>query len=203
MKKILSLIMAAAVLVSAAGCSNYDGNQSNSSSSSSRNESSNSISSNVDNMANNIKDNVEDMNPMKRKAEDGTYRGAFVNPAEMDVTFVVKNNRFQEITFNTKDYPNGAAMENYRGIADYLIGKEINDIKSVYEPWDILPDMDKNKIEGGKLVSALNDGLNRGVYKPYGAEENGNLSSVPNEKPDASASSNESKENSASSENKK
>ena len=202
MKKILSLIMAAAVLISASGCTKYDSSSSSSPADSYKDNSS--MSSKADEMKDNLKngmDNMENMNPMKRKAEDGTYRGAFVNPTEMDVTFVIKDNKFQKIDFNTAYYANGAAMENYREIADYLIGKDIDDIKSVYEPWNIIKDMDKNKIEGGKLVSALNDGINRGVLIPFGAEENKNISQIPDDSSDMPSSENENSEKPDMSEN--
>ena len=204
-KKILALIMTAAVLASLAACSRYDEN-----SSSAVGNSSESMSSSIQNMKDDIKNGSNKVMEMftERKYPDGTYRGAFVNPSELDITFEVKNNKFVKFKFNALGYKGNdysAAAENnvssqYKELADYLVGKEVWDLKPLYTPDNIIKELDKNLVVSGKLISAINDGLNRGVFMPLGEDEKmpakeDNSSDISSESSDEINSSSNSSEN--------
>ena len=166
MKRLLAIIMTAVLTIGLAACSRYD----ESSSSSSSSQGSGSMSSSVQNMKDDLKNGSDKVMEMftERKYPDGTYRGAFINPAELDVSFEVKNNKFVSFEFNSIGYKDENGQSNqYQELADYLVGKEVWDLKPLYKPNEIIKDFDKSNVDSGKLISAINDGLNRGVYMLY------------------------------------
>jgi len=61
-----------------------------------------------------------------------------------------------------------ALSEEGRQLADHLIGKGVDAIADLYQPYDIVDDVDAvttATIQSSKLISALWDGLNRRPYK--------------------------------------
>jgi len=116
--------------------------------------------------------------------ENGTYRGMFADRGDIQVAveYVLKDNKVEKISFRQL-FHNG---NNYRTEKDndlviklrkqheelinYLAGKDIRtSLRDLYTPEDII----KTEIDGlsgatvrsGKIISAINDGLNRGIYK--------------------------------------
>ncbi|MEF9982951.1 MAG: hypothetical protein RR806_00285 [Oscillospiraceae bacterium] len=172
MKKIIVAALAVLMAFSVSACSSSDKNTSSSSSSS--------MSSSG--MSSTISSTVEELNPMdttKRTCPDGTYRGAFIDPKQVEISFDVKDNKFTKIEFkalgykgedylNSKDPKMKAIAEQYKQLADYLIGKQVHDLDALYNPEKIAKDVEGSTsatLKGNKMISAINDGLNRGVYE--------------------------------------
>lgn len=167
MKKVLVAALAVLMAFSVTACSNTN------------NESSSSKSSS--NMSSSISSTVEELNPMdytKRNCPDGTYRGAFIDPKQLEISFDVKDNKFTKIEFkalgymgedylNSKDPKLQGITEQYKQLADYLIGKKVYDLEELYYPEKIAKDVDgatSATLRSNKMISAINDALNRGVY---------------------------------------
>lgn len=114
-----------------------------------------------------------------RAYEDGTYRGTYLNPTEVEVEFVLKDNVFQSIKFRALAHKgiNYLKSENqleqklanqYQAVIDYLVGKPLSAIKDAYTPGDFVEDIDGftgATVRSAKIISAVNDALTRGVYK--------------------------------------
>ncbi len=115
--------------------------------------------------------------------EDGTYRGAFLDGGSMQVGVQLKlednkvtEAKFRHLEYKGVDYRAEDADEmtkalavQYTDLLDYLEGKDIReDLKDLYEPGDIVQeDLDAftgATIRSSKVISAIRDGLNRGVY---------------------------------------
>lgn len=113
--------------------------------------------------------------------EDGTYRGVFIDSggAEVVVQFTLKENvvtdaRFRVLQYSGKDYrkpeapPDMALAGQYHEVLAYLKGKDIREhISDLYAPGNFVKDVDGFSgatIRANKVRSALQDGLNRGVY---------------------------------------
>ena len=111
--------------------------------------------------------------------ENGTYRGAYLDAAEVEVEFVLKDNVFESIRFRALAHKgiNYLKSENeleqklanqYQAVIDYLVGKPLSAIKDAYTPGDFVEDIDGFSgatIRSAKIISALNDALTRGAYK--------------------------------------
>lgn len=111
--------------------------------------------------------------------ENGTYRGAFLDAAEVEVEFVLEDNVFQSIRFRALGHRgvNYLKTENevekglagqYQAIIDYLVGKPLSAIADAYTPGDIAQDIDGftgATVRSAKIISAINDALARGAYK--------------------------------------
>lgn len=110
---------------------------------------------------------------------DGTYRGAFTDPSQIEVEFTIKDNMFEEIKYRSLGYKGEDYLKTenevfmgitkqYQDLTQHLIGKEISAIKDLYQPEMVTKDTDAvtaATLRGSKLISALHDGLERGVYK--------------------------------------
>lgn len=119
---------------------------------------------------------------VEKDYEDGTYRGVFVDGAEVQVNiqFTLKGNviediRFRHLAYRGTDYRkddnpviNGLLKQHEELIA-YLVGKDIREhLKDLYTPGNIVStEVDTftgATLRGNKIISAMRDALNRGVY---------------------------------------
>lgn len=114
--------------------------------------------------------------------EDGTYRGAFLDGGAMQVGIQMKleNNIVKEATFRHLEYRDVdykkeetdetviALRGQYEELLNYLVNKDIRDnLKDLYEPGNFVEDVDTftgATIRSSKVISAIRDALNRGVY---------------------------------------
>ncbi len=115
--------------------------------------------------------------------ENGTYRGAFLDSGSMQVNvqFKLEDNIIKEVSFRHLEYKGVNYLkeqenktiiglkDQYQQLANHLIGKDIRkNIVDLYKPGEIVT----NKVDtftgatlrSSKIVSAVRDGLNRGVY---------------------------------------
>lgn len=114
--------------------------------------------------------------------EDGTYRGSYVDGDinQISIEFVLKDQKFESIKYRALAYEGQnyldegatgvvkAVKDQFQQAADSLIGKSISDIHILYNPGDVVDDIDSvtgATLRSGKLISALWDGLNRHPYK--------------------------------------
>lgn len=118
-----------------------------------------------------------------RSYDDGIYRGDFFDKGKMEVNVqftlqsnVVRNISFRYLAYKDVDYLESDAekslivRQQHQELAEYLKGKEVRQsLDALYGPDAII----KNEADGltgatirsGKVLSALRDGLNRGVYR--------------------------------------
>ncbi len=166
MKKVLSLIFAALSLTILLASCSPSGNGSSASPSGSSGTSAPSSSS----------------TPAKTGYRDGTYRGAYVEGGtnQVGIQFTLDDNIIREIAFRSLtykgvDYLAEDADETTKKLAaqhqeliDYLVGKDItNGIDELYTPEKIATDVDAftaATMRSGKVISAINDALNRDAY---------------------------------------
>lgn len=116
--------------------------------------------------------------------EDGTYRGAFLDRGEIQVVvqLALEDNRvtgasFRQLAYGGTDYrvaseglTKGIANQ-YRELLDYMVGKDINEVvPELYDPGTVITEhADVDGFTGAtvrspKVISAIRDALNRGVY---------------------------------------
>ncbi len=117
-----------------------------------------------------------------KKYEDGVYRGFYYDGGieQLAIQFTLIDNKFTEVTFRAMNYKDGNYLgENATAVqqqvaaqfneaAQYLIGKDVNSVNNLYLPGEIVSDMDTvtgATLRSGKMILALHDGLNRGIYK--------------------------------------
>ncbi len=120
--------------------------------------------------------------PKMTSYQDGVYRGSFGEGyQQVAVQFeikdnIVKNASFRHLYYKDVDYR--AEKENakiidlrtqYEDLINYLVGKDIRvSLKDLYEPGNIVTSkvdgMTGATLRSGKVISAVNDGLNRDVY---------------------------------------
>ena len=114
--------------------------------------------------------------------EDGTYRGMHASDGhiEVSVEFTLRDGVVTAISFRhlfgKGDAQLGVVHEPYRSIVaqyqellDYLVGKDLRQhLAELYQPGDIVvtrvDGYSGATIRSGKVISAIRDGLNRGVY---------------------------------------
>ncbi len=114
--------------------------------------------------------------------EDGTYRGIFADRDEIQVNVqftlkdgIVTDARFRHLrgdenyNLDAEDDPNKSVVEMYVESLEYLVGKNLEEhLPDLYNPGQIV----ETEIDGytaatirsSKIISAIRDGLNRGVY---------------------------------------
>lgn len=118
------------------------------------------------------------------KYENGTYRGVFLDSGEAQVGVqieIVDNKvtsaKYRHLFYKAIDYKNETAdskimtlTKQYTDLLTSMVGKDVNSaINSLYKPGDIVKDtgidgMTGATLKSGKVISALRDALNRGVY---------------------------------------
>jgi len=114
--------------------------------------------------------------------ENGTYRGAFLDSNEMQVNlqFKLENNIIKSISFRHLQYKginyltsDSATIQGVKGqhqkLIDYLVGKDIRaSLTDLYKPGEIVTEKVDTftgaTLRASKIISAVRDGLNRGVY---------------------------------------
>jgi len=104
---------------------------------------------------------------------NGIYRGSYIDEDELTVEFTLANNQIKDIKFialsnNDENYLEDGNFKNvknhYEALINYLKDKDIRQsLNDLYNPSSIVKDMDQ-KVEVGKVTSAIHDALNRGVY---------------------------------------
>ena len=116
--------------------------------------------------------------------EDGTYRGIFADRGDIQVAlqFTLEDNVVTAISFRqlyhsgidyltSKEYSTVQGIrEQHQALIDYLIGKDVRQaLNDLYSPGEIVTeDVDGftgATLRSGKVISAIRDGLNRGVYR--------------------------------------
>lgn len=113
---------------------------------------------------------------------DGIYRGFYYDGGieQIALQFELKDGMFASIVYRGVKYKDGdymiedasdpqkATLKQYRQMADYLVGKGVDAISDLYQPYDIVDDVDAvttATVQSSKLISALWDGLNRRPFK--------------------------------------
>lgn len=117
--------------------------------------------------------------------EDGTYRGIFADGGEFQVSiqFKLTNNivsavSFRQLGYKGVDYRTStdpkivALRKQHEDLAKYLEGKDIREsLKDLYKPGEIVSPVTVGvdvlsgaTLRAGKIISAVRDALNRGVY---------------------------------------
>ena len=113
---------------------------------------------------------------------DGIYRGFYYDGGieQIAIQFEIRSGVFDSVVYRGVKYKDGdymiedasdaqkATLRQYRQLADYLIGKGVEAIEDLYQPYKIVDDVDAvttATMQSSKLISALWDGLNRHPYK--------------------------------------
>ena len=113
---------------------------------------------------------------------DGIYRGFYYDGGieQIAIQFEIRDGVFDSIVYRGVKYKDGdymiedasdaqkASLRQYQQLADYLVGKGVESIDDLYNPYDIVDDVDAVStatMQSSKLISALWDGLNRHPYK--------------------------------------
>ena len=113
---------------------------------------------------------------------DGVYRGTFNDSGvnQISVEFTVVNNTFSDLKYRHLYTPGTDYLElseddffypvylQKMDILNYLDGKPLNALYDLYKPQYITTDMDSftaATLRSNKVLSAIQDGLNRGVYR--------------------------------------
>lgn len=113
---------------------------------------------------------------------DGRYRGSFLDKGEMQVAvqFDLRDGQLQALEYRhlayddidylalAEDAPLSPVTRQYRQVADYLTGKPLHQLFDLYHPEQVVADLDGYtgaSLRTSKVISAIRDGLNRGVYQ--------------------------------------
>ncbi len=114
--------------------------------------------------------------------EDGTYRGVFIDQdaIQVNVQFtlgdgVVTDAEFRHLRrddnyhLKAENEPYKSVIRQYQEALDHLVGKDISAaLANLYHPEEIVStEIDgytSATIRSSKIISAVRDGLNRGVY---------------------------------------
>ncbi|MBR3795383.1 MAG: hypothetical protein IKK34_05075 [Clostridia bacterium] len=113
---------------------------------------------------------------------DGIYRGFYYDGGieQIAIQFELRGGLFDSIVYRGVKYKDGdymiedasdaqkASLRQYEQLAEYLIGKGIEAIDDLYNPYEIVEDVDAvttATMQSSKLISALWDGLNRRPFK--------------------------------------
>lgn len=117
-----------------------------------------------------------------RDHEDGTYRGVFIDrdKIQVNVEFALKDGIVTKASFRhligVDNYRLGIDEEPYRSVIQqyqealsHLVGKSLDiHLNDLYTPEDIVTTQVDGytaaTIRSNKIISAIRDGLNRGVY---------------------------------------
>ena len=117
-----------------------------------------------------------------QEVSDGIYRGFYYDGGieQIAIQFEIREGVFDSIVYRGVKYKDGdymiedasdaqkATLRQYQQLADYLIGKGVESIDDLYNPYDIVEDVDAvttATMQSSKLISALWDGVNRRPYK--------------------------------------
>ncbi len=120
--------------------------------------------------------------PMAQDYPDGHYRGIYMEGGQEEVAieFTIRDGCFVEMTYRALGYKGedylaqdaSAAAKTIAGqfaqLTDYLAGKPIASVNDLYQPGEIVSDVDGFSgatIRAPKVISAIWDGLGRHAYK--------------------------------------
>ena len=113
--------------------------------------------------------------------EDGRYRGAFGDSGvqQVSVQFYLEDNKLKDISFRQLFYKGNdylkieeghelyPVVQQHKQLVEYLEGKSLEAIFDLYAPGDFIDDIDTftgASIRASKVLSAIRDGLNRGIH---------------------------------------
>ena len=113
---------------------------------------------------------------------DGIYRGFYYDGGieQIAIQFELREGLFDSIVYRGVKYKDGdymiedasdaqkATLRQYEQLAEYLIGKGVDAIDDLYNPYEIVENVDavtSATMQSSKLISALWDGLNRRPFK--------------------------------------
>ena len=113
---------------------------------------------------------------------DGIYRGFYYDGGieQIAIQFEMQSGVFTSIVYRGVKYKDGdymiedasdaqkATLAQYEQMAEHLIGKGVEAIDDLYQPYDFVEDVDAvttATVQSSKLISALWDGLNRRPFK--------------------------------------
>ena len=117
------------------------------------------------------------------QGENGRYRGLYEDGGEQQVSIqfdvtdgTLSNVSFRHLQYRGQNFRNleeghqfYAVFAQHRQIEEYLEGRPLDAIADLYSPGDFIEDIDGFSgatIRGNKVYSAIQDGLNRGIYAP-------------------------------------
>ncbi|MGE4271493.1 MAG: FMN-binding protein [Desulfitobacterium sp.] len=124
-------------------------------------------------------DNVADVNTDSKDYPNGSYRGNF--EGQVLIGFDLENNTLKNVKYRGLKHggtnylelkegdPKYPVVEQQNQLIAHLEGKPVSTLKDLYTPGNFVKDIDTysgSTIRSSKLISAVNDGLNRGPYKP-------------------------------------
>ncbi|WP_231613766.1 hypothetical protein [Halomonas sp. BC04] len=112
---------------------------------------------------------------------DGHYRGVFTDRGiiQVNITFDLRDGHFESVNYRYLAYRGVdylaleqgddlyPVMVQHRQIAERLEGEPVTRMFRLYEPERMVDDIDGYSgatLRGAKVISAIRDGLNRGVY---------------------------------------
>ncbi len=136
-------------------------------------------------------ENIEVMpSELKGDYPDGRYRGSFFDSGDYEVAVqfeivdgLLTNLRFRHLYWRGDDYLNPESEDNvfvfgsedleamrvqHDQLLEYLEGKPVSAIGDLFTPENMVEDIDGwsgATIRSAKVISALRDALNRGVYR--------------------------------------
>ncbi len=117
-----------------------------------------------------------------RAYENGTYRGVFIDGDSIQINVelrieedIVKAAAFRHLRrdenyhLDTKEEPYISVVQQYQEALDHLVGKNINaNLSDLYNPENIVSThvdgYTAATLRSNKIISAVRDALNRGVY---------------------------------------
>ena len=114
--------------------------------------------------------------------EDGTYRGIFADgdAIQVNVEFTLEGGKVAEASFRhlrrdddyflgTEEEPYKSVVRQYQEALEHLVGKDLSvHLDDLYKPEEVVSTSVHGytaaTIRSSKIISAVRDGLNRGVY---------------------------------------
>ena len=123
------------------------------------------------------------LSPGKTAYENGVYRGVFIDKdaIQINVEFTLidgivteaefRHLKHEDYSLKTEVEPYKSVIAQYQEALDYLVGKKLSEhLTDLYLPHTIIT----REVDGytaatlrtNKIISAIRDGLNRGVYTP-------------------------------------
>ncbi len=115
--------------------------------------------------------------------EDGTYRGIFADrdAIQVNVEFTLADGKVAEASFRhlrrdddyflgTEEEPYKSVVRQYKEALEHLVGKDLAEhLDDLYHPEETVSTRVHGytaaTIRSSKIISAVRDGLNRGVYR--------------------------------------